>query len=522
MKDLKEKIIQTRNLHPHFFNPQKEDINDEGLLKNVDKACSLLHQYIKSKSKISIVIDPDIDGIMASTIMYKWLSDISNPKLIVHQRNKGHGVIADNIKNTDLLIIVDSSSNSDKEIKIILKNKLAKDILIIDHHIIEGNITSIKHVCMVNTHQDGDLYPNKELSGAMTVFKVLQYMEKIYKYDNKKITTNDLSDMAAISIVSDVMDVSNIENRYYYYEGLRHVHNRGILLLMRKLNLFGYKISSIDLAFKFNKAINSMLRLQNIYSIFKLLLINKDEEAEPIIDNILSLMEERDNIEKDIMNNLVELHNDDCNMIFQNNYKNQIIAGNFNGVIASKLADNNHKNIIIVNSEYNGSARAFNNYEFKKYIDNSNYANGIGHQGAFGIKIKDINNLKSYFIDHPPIFTKSSEYDFELDIKEINKNLFDDVKEAEFLTGKGYDKIKFKINNIKITDIKESSSGKVYYEIDKKNYIRLYDSTEYKINDIITIYCNLDLSDFFGKDYYSFYCFNSEKTGHEIDEEWGF
>lgn len=522
MKDLKEKIIQTRNLHPHFFNPTIEDIYDEGLLKNVDEACELLNKYISNKSKISIVIDTDMDGIMATMIMYEWLSDLINPKIIVHQRNQGHGVIVENVKPTDLLIIVDSSSNSDTEIKEILSKKLAKDILIIDHHIVEGSMASIKGVCLVNSQQDGDLYPNKELSGAMTVFKVLQHMEKMYTYPNKLITTQDLSDLAAISIVSDVMDVSEIENRYYYYEGLRKVKNRGILLLMRKLHMFGYKVNSHDLAFKFNKAINSMLRLQNIYAIFNLLLEQDDDKIDAMLNSIIDLMDKRDVIEKDIMENLIELYSDDYNIVLQNNYKNSIIASNFNGVVASKLVDANHKNVMIVNSNYSGSARAYEGYNLKDYIDNSDVAVGVGHQGAFGIKIKDLDELKSYFINHPPVFEKSSEYDFELNLKDISKDLFKDVQEAEFLTGKGYDKIKFKINNIQIVDIKESSSGKKYYEIDKKNYIRVYTDEDYQINDIITVYCNLDLSNFFGNDYYSFYCYNSEFIEHKTDEEWGF
>lgn len=522
MKDLKEKIIQTRNLHPHFFNPTIEDIYDEGLLKNVDEACELLNKYISNKSKISIVIDTDMDGIMATMIMYQWLSDLVNPKIIAHQRNQGHGVIVKNVKPTDLLIIVDSSSNSDTEVKEILSKKLAKDILIIDHHIVEGSMASIKGVYLVNSQQDGDLYPNKELSGAMTVFKVLQHMEKMYFYPNKSITTQDLSDLAAISIISDVMDVSEIENRYYYYEGLRKVKNRGILLLMRKLHMFGYKVNSHDLAFKFNKAINSMLRLQNIYAIFNLLLEQDDDKIDAMLNSIIDLMDKRDVIEKDIMENLIELYSDDYNIVLQNNYKNNIISSNFNGVVASKLVDANHKNVMIVNPNYSGSARAYEGYNLKDYIDNSDVAVGVGHQGAFGIKIKDLDKLKSYFIDHPPIFEKSSEYDFELNLKDISKDLFKDVQDAEFLTGKGYDKIKFKINNIQITDIKESSSGKQYYEIDKKNYIRVYTDEDYQINDIITVYCNLDLSNFFGTDYYSFYCYNSKFITHETDEEWGF
>lgn len=522
MKDLQSKIIEARNLHPHFFNPQLEDTNDTGLIKNINEACELLNKHIKSNSRISIVIDPDIDGIMSSMIMYKWLSDISNPKLIVHQRNKGHGVIVENVKPTDLLIIVDSSSNSEEEVKEILKTKLAKDVLIIDHHETNATINLIPHVILINVHQTDDYYPNKELSGAMTVFKVLQHIEKLYKYPTKQITTNDLSDLAAISIVSDVMDVSEIENRYYYYDGIRRIKNRGILLLMRKLDVFGFKVNSHDLAFKFNKAINSMLRLHQIYSIFNLLLTEADDKIEVIIDDIVELMEKRDNIEKDIMDSLTELYVDDYNMVLQSNYPNPTISGNFNGVIASKLVDANKKNVMIVNSNYSGSARSFNNYFLKDYIDNSQVANGAGHQGAFGIKIKDLEKLKSYFIDHPPVFEMPKEYDFELRLKDVSKNLFEEIQEIEYLTGKGFDKVKFKITDIKITDIKESMSGKKYYEIDNKNYIRVYDDTKYEINDIITVYCNLDLSDFFGKKYYSFYCFNSEKTGHEVDEEWGF
>lgn len=526
--EIKNQVIEKRKLNNYFFEPEKDKTlpYNPALLKNIKSAYEIFIKYINDESSnILIYADPDIDGIMATSIMYKWIKNIHKKvQIIHHQRNKGHGVIPEKVQKTDLLIIVDSSSNSYDELKEIIDKKISKDIIIIDHHIIETDISDIKNVILINPHQIDDEYPNKNVSGALLTLKFLEYCEHNleYKYVDKLI------DLAAISIVSDVMSVSEMENRYYYYKGTKVIQNDGIAALLEKTGTSCSYLNSDSLAFKLNKSLNSLLRLQDIRTIFKLILQYQNEEQDNLIKKILDAIDTRENIEQDIISKISILYDGKGVILAQNNYNGiNSISENFNGVIASKMAENNRKNVAIVNNELKGSARAFNNYNFKDYINNSNCASGIGHQGAFGIKINDLDGLKKYIIDHPPVFEINTEFEIELELKNLSKSFFKDIKEIQYLVGNGFDKIRFKIKNIEIADIKTTKGGTTYYLTNKpKQYIRFLDKriepNNISVGNICDMYCTIDLNNYFGKDYYECSCYNIDIIDDKINDDWGF
>lgn len=553
MKDLDKKIIEKRNLDNNFFNPLI-DLNlphNPSSLKNIEKAKNIFFKYLENKEKILIVADPDIDGIMASSIMYQWINNIhKNVKIIHHQRNQGHGVIPERINKTDLLIIVDSSSNSVDEVKEILKQGKAKDILIIDHHktnnklvqngyIVEqdsaneeltpnydyeAEINMVENVTLINPHQPDDEYPNKNVSGALLTLKFLEYCENFI--DNQY--THKLVDLAAISIISDVMSVSEMENRYYYYKGTSLIQNLGLATLFNVMGLDVVNVKSDDVGFKLNKSLNSLLRLQDIRTIFKLILEYKSEEDINLVDKILKAVKQREAVEEKIISSITILKDSKGVIVAQNNYNDIVsVSNNFNGVIASKMADKEHKNIIIVDNQLKGSARAFNNYNFKDYVSESEFANGAGHQGAFGVKINDLEKFNQYIIDHPPTFKIDDKYEFELELKDLSKKFFTEVEHLQYLIGNGFGRIKFLLKDVEIGEVKETSGKNTYYILNgNKSYIRFLDKSaredKLKQGNICDMYFTMRVNNFFGKDYYECECYNIEVTDDKINDDWGF
>lgn len=555
MKDLDKKVIEKRNLDNNFFNPLI-DLNlphDPSFLLNIKEGYKVFLNYIADQDKrISIYADPDIDGIMATSIMYQWIKNIhSNVKIIHHQRNKGHGVVPSRVNDTDLLIIVDSSSNSISEVKEILSSKKAKDIIIIDHHETnnvmvqngyleendsngndvltpnyeyEAEINQVDNVVLINPHQPNDDYPNKNVSGALLTLKFLEFCENFI--DNKY--THKLVDLAAISIISDVMSVTEMENRYYYYKGTSLIQNLGLATLFNVMGLDVVNIKSDDIGFKLNKALNSLLRLQDIRTIFKLILEYKSEDDINLVDKILQAVKQRESVEENIISSITVLNDSKGVIVAQNNYTDIVsVSNNFNGVIASKMADKEHKNIIIVNEQLQGSARAFNNYNFKDYVVESGCADGAGHQGAFGVKINDLKKFSQYIIDHPPTFEIDDEYEFELEFKDLSKKFFMEVEELQHLIGNGFGRIKFLLKDVEIGEVKETSGGNTYYILNgNKSYIRFLDKSiredKLKQGNICDMYFTMRVNNFFGKDYYECECYNIDVIDDKINDDWGF
>lgn len=527
MINIQNKISQIRNLPEDFFNPDISNVNNPELLKNINDGSELFYQYLLDKTKkITIYADIDLDGITSSSIMYQWIKKYHNKtKINISQRNEGHGVKSDKLFSTDLLIIIDSSSNECDEAHKIINNGIAKDILIIDHHPTDGNINNINNVILINQQQPNDGYPNKELSGAMLTIKFLEFIENKY---NMKSYVNNFLDLGAISIISDVMSVLNMENRYYYYTGMNVIKNIGIANLLHKMHVNCCHVSSQDIGFKLNKALNSKLRLQDINSNFKLIIdYNENNDNDKIVDNILDSIKLREQIEKEIIDSLSTIIDTDGVLIVQNNYKKNInILNNFNGVIASKLTDIHNKNVLVVNESLKGSGRSYNNYNFKSYINKSNYAKAQGHEGAFGVTISNIQALEDYFNNNIPVFDKIKDYEIELSLKDISKKTFDEVNELQYLIGKDFNKIKFKINNILINEIKQTSGLRTYYNtIKPKSYIRFINNSgnnDIKKGQICNLYGYIEKHNYFGKDYYEVNCYNIDIIDNGEDNDWGF
>src|SRR5205085_2646377 len=155
-----DKIAKIRGIKDiqRFLSPTKEEMFDPYLMKNIEEASNRIIKAIGDNEKILVSYDPDADGLTATSTMIRYLRNYtSNVDYIYGERNDGHGIhemlrISSNpdhadrnernknnlekIKECDLLILIDSSSNDVKACEVI-KERLGKEIIILDYHAIE-------------------------------------------------------------------------------------------------------------------------------------------------------------------------------------------------------------------------------------------------------------------------------------------------------------------------------------------------------------------------------------------------
>lgn len=82
-----------------YFITDREEILNENKLENIITACAIIRKSIENKEKIRIVGDYDVDGITATTIIYKGLQELNaDVDYIVPNRiTDGYGI------NTDIV-----------------------------------------------------------------------------------------------------------------------------------------------------------------------------------------------------------------------------------------------------------------------------------------------------------------------------------------------------------------------------------------------------------------------------------
>lgn len=258
----------------NFFNPTFYENNiDYLLLDNIVEGKELLFKHIKNKSKIYLIIDPDIDGFTSSAVLYNYLKDILDVENIEYHipEGKEHGL--DSLmkelterKKYDLLILPDSSSNDYEYHKIL--HDMGYDILCLDHH----NAEKYSEDAIVINNQLSENYSNKHLSGVGVVYKFLQYIDSNNSYKN----ANEYLDLVATGICGDMMNMTTLENRFISDYGFSHLKNEGLrqLIKLQGYSIFGIKstditeeyldnavITPINISFYIAPLVNALIRI---------------------------------------------------------------------------------------------------------------------------------------------------------------------------------------------------------------------------------------------------------------------
>ena len=345
---------------------------------NMKLACEMANQIISNpKSNIGVLVDADFDGCMSATAIVQFLKSNSvNPKIFFHP-NKAHGITANNIDkienaNLNLLIVPDAGSN-DGQYCSRLASHGAK-VLVLDHHkITKANPDAV----IINPHID-EAHLNIKLSGAGVASKFVDaYCEM---YDLNPIYTKDL---VACSIISDVCDVTVLENRKYIYDGLSRVENPFLKFLFDKAK----EVTPHAVGWTIAPKINALFRAEsNIATVFEGF-INPSaiEDAYKECNRAYNTSKK---ITNEITKNPAIKEQKNCAISFVENEN-----ASFTGLLANRILDATKKPTFVLcdkdDKVYTGSMRS--PIEFASILNSSRLCRAEGHEKACGLIIEKEN-----------------------------------------------------------------------------------------------------------------------------------
>lgn len=207
-----------------FLTPTEKSLVPAEDLKNGEEASERIINAINNDEKIVVSADNDADGVTSTAIIVRYLSqrlDYQVPYIFA-ERNWGHGIkeqlkeVSDTeenkgrnknakknrdwVRQADLLIIVDSSSNDVDTVEEVI-NEYETDVVILDHHDINKADKKMADVgaILVNPRQRGCRYMNKNISGAGVVYKIVGLVEKMI--GDGLIDTEQYIDLAGVGII---------------------------------------------------------------------------------------------------------------------------------------------------------------------------------------------------------------------------------------------------------------------------------------------------------------------------------
>lgn len=487
--DLEEEIAKIRGISDinRFLYPSKDELINPYLMHNIAIVGERIAYAIENNESVVVSYDPDADGLTSASAMIRFLREyIDNVDYIYNQRAHGHGIeeqvtlefinkndvddggnITDEekrkryelnkknivkISKSDLLIIIDSSSNDVDTCKE-LTESFDLDIVIIDHHNIEKENP---YATIVNPQQVECQYPNKHLSGAGVTLKVMEVINDIL--DDTNINPFEYIDLVAVGMVGDMMRVDVLENRYIISHGLRNIKNVGLVRILKGANANLYKLNSDSISFAIAPMLNGVARLDRIELAIDILLTDCDDEAKKIRLQMHKLNEERKSIQRDMIDK--HLKNIDTNQKVIIVYDDESSKG-FNGLIAQQLSSMYDRHVIVGRKHkgyLKGSYRSYDGFNLKNFLIQSGIVEeAVGHNEAGGVTVKEenINSLNKYIENNLPELSERKPvliYDFDIDLINM-ENYIEPLERFNFIVGNGFPKVIVKVNNVMIEDL---------------------------------------------------------------------
>ena len=255
------KSLGVENPDSFIREPRLEDEEPWKNLDNIEEACRVLYEGFTNNKKFFLQVDSDTDGYTSSAIFYSFFKRLF-PDARIEWRlhdNKEHGIIVDTIPiDTDYVIIPDAGSMQFDEQEYM--SERGYTVVIMDHHNLEYD-PKYKNIHIVN-NQSSYKFKNKALSGAGIVYKTIQAFNMIYE-NEFPLVFHEYADLAALGIVSDMMDTRTLDNNFIIWKGLKNIINPMFNALTDKQSFSikdTEKLTKIDLAFYIAPLINAVIR----------------------------------------------------------------------------------------------------------------------------------------------------------------------------------------------------------------------------------------------------------------------
>jgi len=455
-----------------YLQPRLERQHDPFLLADMAEACRLLMHTMRQGKKIRIIGDYDVDGVVATYILYRTLqklgADVSYD--IPDRINDGYGInvrIVEAAYNDQIDTIL-TCDNGIAAIEAVEKAKqLDMTVIVTDHHSLikkdDGETILPPADAIINPQRPDCAYPFKGLCGAAVAYKLSIALLKTFDLPDADDYINELVSYVAIATVCDVMDLIG-ENRILVKHGLellKSTKNKGLLALMDAAGLLRTQLNTFHLGYIIGPCLNASGRLDTAKMGLRLLLAQRPDEAAHIASELVEMNNKRKsmtqkNVEKAV--NLIEnseLKEDKVLVVYLEDCHESIA-----GIIAGRIKERYNRPAIILTDAQDcikGSGRSIEHYnmieELQKYrqlfikLGGHPMAAGMSMHKEYIDRLRQLLNSNTSLTDE--MLIPKVAIDLHLPLPYVTEDLVRELRLMEPF-GKGNDRPLFAEKNLRI------------------------------------------------------------------------
>ena len=406
---------------------------DAELLKGSGMAALLLEQKIKEKKPVRVIGDYDADGICSAYILKRGLQACGAvvDTAIPHRIKDGYGLNEHLVEEAhrdgiDTIVTCDNGIAASEQIA--LAKEYGMTVIVTDHHEIPyeeetdtGSGEARRRYILppadvvIDPKQEGDLYPFREICGAMVAFKLMQLLfvkmglpgltlpdrasAQPGSAVKQRSVLDELMEFAAFATICDVMPLRD-ENRLIVKHGLmlmKNTQNVGLRALMEVNQICPWidgKLSAFHIGFVLGPCLNASGRLDSAKQALELLESRTRENAVAQAAFLKQLNDSRKELTEKYVEEAVELiengplKNDRVLVIFLPDCHESIA-----GIIAGRIRERYYKPVFVLTrgeEGVKGSARSIESYHIYEEMTKCRhfFTKYGGHKMAAGLSMR--------------------------------------------------------------------------------------------------------------------------------------
>lgn len=302
---MRNRGVETKEEIESYLKGDLDYLSDPALMKDADKAASLLEAAIANNELIAISSDFDNDGIFSGLLLKEAIIELGGRAAIFTPNRvmEGYGVNSRiveeaNAKGASVLLTCDNGIAAFEAIE--EAKKLGMTVIVTDHHEVPFEEHDGKKIyllpkadAVVDPKQEDCAYPFKSLCGTGVAY---QLMTLLFRRMKRTMSRQEIFlQYTAIATVADVMELVG-ENRILVRKGLsylNHTNHIGLRALMEVCGISPEQVRAYHIGFILGPCFNAAGRLDTIVHALALLESKEYDQALALAGELWAMNEER-------------------------------------------------------------------------------------------------------------------------------------------------------------------------------------------------------------------------------------
>ena len=302
---MRNRGVETKEEIESYLKGDLDYLSDPALMKDADKAASLLEAAIANNELIAISSDFDNDGIFSGLLLKEAIIELGGRAAIFTPNRvmEGYGVNSRiveeaNSKGASVLLTCDNGIAAFEAID--EAKKLGMTVIVTDHHEVPFEEHDGKKIyllpkadAIVDPKREDCAYPFKSLCGTGVAY---QLMTLLFRRMKRTMSRQEIFlQYTAIATVADVMELVG-ENRILVRKGLsylNHTNHIGLRALMEVCGIAPEQVRAYHIGFILGPCFNAAGRLDTIVHALALLESKEYDQALALAGELWAMNEER-------------------------------------------------------------------------------------------------------------------------------------------------------------------------------------------------------------------------------------